>query len=153
MSAVSQLDASEIAEGNQTRGSPALHGCSIARRSSLLFAEPHKWSRLTRRKSRHRTWFRVIPKIIEAAGRERRWTFETLHGQSRCPKAPMVGSPHYSAGSEWCSCITRHRPSIFRRPMVNRNSSSSRSPFESMSTHRPVAVAKATSWPAVISTS
>jgi hypothetical protein len=26
----------------------------------------------------------------------------------------------YSAGSEWCSCMTRHRPSILRKHMVNR---------------------------------
>jgi len=26
---------------------------------------------------------------------------------------------NYSAGTEWCSCTISHRPSIFRRPMVN----------------------------------
>ena len=59
----------------------------------------------------------------------------------------------YSAGSEWCSCITRHRPSIFRRHMVNRNSSFSRLPFAVIFTHRPIAVANATFLPAVIFTS
>jgi hypothetical protein len=59
----------------------------------------------------------------------------------------------YSAGREWCSCITRHRPSIFRKHMVNRNSSSSRLPPGSKPAHRPIAVAKATSIPAVTFTS
>jgi hypothetical protein len=37
----------------------------------------------------------------------------------------------YSAGTEWCSCMNHHSPSIFLKPMVRRNSSSMRCPFPS----------------------
>jgi hypothetical protein len=53
------------------------------------------------------------------------------------------------AGNEWCPYITRHRPSIFLKPIVGRNSSGSRLPLGSMSTHFSIAVAKATSAPQV----
>ena len=59
----------------------------------------------------------------------------------------------YVAGTEWCSCITRHRPSILRRPIVNRKSTCSGLPFVLIPAHRPAAVAKATSFPAVTPTS
>jgi hypothetical protein len=47
----------------------------------------------------------------------------------------------------------RHRPSRLRNPIVKRNWRFSFSPLRSVLTHRPTAVAKATSCPAVISMS
>jgi hypothetical protein len=50
-----------------------------------------------------------------------------------------------TAGNEWCSCITRQRPAILRRPIVNRNVRGFLLPFGSILTQLPMAVAKASS--------
>ena len=75
-------------------------------------------------------------------------SYKTIHivGWKIGPFSPMPGA-------QWCSSMTRHLPSIFRSPIVSRNSSSSLLPARSMLTHFPFAVAKAMSDPAVTSIS
>jgi hypothetical protein len=64
--------------------------------------------------------------------------------------APGSDNRSYSlAGNEWRACVMRQLPSILQSPIVNRNSSGSRTSRESMVVHFPSAVANATSCPQV----